>query len=51
MKRLVWMCVFAAAVWAGYEVHTKGIEGAFNGALAGKLDPLEPQGTLREPAP
>ena len=44
MKRLVWLLVFAAAGWAGYEVHTKGVEGAFGGVLAGRLSPLEAQG-------
>lgn len=48
MKRLVWMIVFAAVAWAGYEVHTKGLEGAFGGALAGKLDPIQPEGATPE---
>jgi hypothetical protein len=44
MKRLVWILVIAAAGWAGNEVRTKGIEGAFGGVLAGRLDPIDSQG-------
>jgi len=44
MKRLVWILVFAGAVWAGNQVRTQGLEGAFGGVLAGRLDPIETQG-------
>jgi hypothetical protein len=44
MKRLVWIFVIAGVVWVGNEVRIKGLEGAFGGVLAGKLDPLETQG-------
>jgi len=50
MKRLVWMLVIAGALWAGNEVHTKGLEGAFGGVLAGRLDPLESQGASPDPS-
>jgi hypothetical protein len=48
MKRLVWMLVFAAAVWAGYELQSKGVEGAFGGRLAGYLQPIRPDGATPE---
>lgn len=48
MKRFVWMILFAGAAWTAYEVHTKGIEGAFGGVFAGRLDPIQPDGATPE---
>jgi hypothetical protein len=49
MKRLIWILVIAAAAFSVNEVRTKGIEGAFGGVLAGRLDPIEPAGTIDVP--
>ncbi|HEY8121818.1 MAG TPA: hypothetical protein VII78_10915 [Myxococcota bacterium] len=41
MKRLIWLLALVGVVYTVNEVRTHGLEGAFGGVLAGKLEPLE----------
>ena len=34
MGRLIALCLIVAVVWAAAELYTKGVDGAFGGALA-----------------
>lgn len=46
MKKLFFLLLLGGAAWAGWELHTKGTEGAFGGALA----PIESQNHADAPA-
>jgi len=42
MGRLVGLVLMVLGVWAAAEIHSKGLDGAFGGALAGIADPVVP---------
>ncbi len=49
MKRLFWLLVLAAAAWTVLEVRAHGWAGAFGGALADLLEPVESAGEIALP--
>ena len=43
MGKLLLLLLLGGAVWAGWQIHTKGVDGAFGGALAPSAAATDPK--------